>query len=401
MNVATASSTQSSAHPGANKLFRPVALGRYELPHRIAMAPLTRSRARQPGNVPGPLNASYYAQRASAAVIIAEATQVSMQGQGYAWTPGIHSLEQIEGWRLVTGAVHGVGGLIFLQLWHVGRISHPSLQPDGVLPVGPSAIRPAGEAFIENEKGEGELVPFVTPRALQTEEMPYLLQQYVRGATNAMEAGFDGVEVHGANGYLLEQFICSSTNLRDDDYGGRVENRARPLLEVLDAVCEVCGPDRVGVRLSPMSTFNDVADDEPEATFGHIAGKLNDYELAYLHLINPDAAALEKGAEIGPAVRRMLDLMRQTYRGTLMVAGGFGLDSAEMWLQEGRADLIAFGRKFIANPDLPERFRQSAPLHDPDPTTFYGGGAKGYTDYLTLAQERGEAPRPRVDDRWR
>jgi N-ethylmaleimide reductase len=401
MNVATASSRQTSAQASASKLFQPVELGRYRLPHRIAMAPLTRSRARQPGNVPGPLNASYYAQRASAAVIISEATQVSMQGQGYAWTPGIHTQEQTEGWRLVTGGVHGSGGLIFMQLWHVGRISHPSLQPDRMLPVAPWPLRPAGEAFIENEKGEGALVPFVTPRALQIEEMPYLLQQYVRGARNAMEAGFDGVEVHGANGYLLEQFICSRTNLRDDDYGGRVENRARLLLEVLSEVCEVCGPDRVGVRLSPLGTFNDVADDDPEATFGYIAGKLNEYGLAYLHLINPDAAALERGAEIRPDARRMLDLMRQTFRGTLMIAGGFGRDSAEMWLQEGRADLIAFGRKFIANPDLPERLRQSAPLHDPDPTTFYGGGAKGYTDYLPLAQERGEAPRPRVDDRWR
>ncbi|MFZ5511330.1 MAG: alkene reductase [Pseudomonadota bacterium] len=397
MNAQTSSPVQTPAE----KLFQPIRLGRYHLPHRIVMAPLTRSRARQPGNVPTALNASYYAQRASAALIISEATQVSMQGQGYAWTPGIHSHEQVEGWRLVTGAVHGAGGLMFMQLWHVGRISHPSLQPDGMLPVAPSAIRPAGEAFIENEKGEGALVPFVTPRALQIEEMPYLVQQYVRGAKNAMEAGFDGVEVHAANGYLLDQFICSRTNRRDDAYGGSVENRARLLLEVLEAVCQVWGPDRVGVRLSPLGSFNDIGDDDPEATFGYIAGKLDGYGLAYLHLVNPDVASLEKGAELKPAARRMLDLVRAKYRGTLMVAGGFGRDSAEAWLQQGKADLIAFGRKFIANPDLPERLRQGAPLNAPDAATFYGGGAKGYTDYPTLAQERGEAPRLCVDDRWR
>lgn len=396
MNAQTSSPMQTP-----EKLFQPARLGRYHLPHRIVMAPLTRSRARQPGNVPTALNASYYAQRASAALIISEATQVSMQGQGYAWTPGIHSHEQVEGWRLVTGAVHGAGGLMFMQLWHVGRISHPSLQPDGMLPVAPSAIRPAGEAFIENEKGEGALVPFVTPRALQTEEMPYLVQQYVRGAKNAMEAGFDGVEVHAANGYLLDQFICSRTNRRDDAYGGSVENRARLLLEVLDAVCQVWGPDRVGVRLSPLGSFNDIGDDDPEATFGYIAGKLDGYGLAYLHLVNPDVASLEKGTELKPAARRMLELMRAKYRGTLMIAGGFNRDSAEAWLQQGKADLIAFGRKFIANPDLPERLRQGASLNAPDAATFYGGGAKGYTDYPTLAQERGEAPRPCVDDRWR
>src|ERR1700716_2379332 len=217
--TATVTRTPRAAQaPGTDPLFQSYRLCPFNLRHRIVMAPLTRSRARPPGNVPSSLATCYYAQRASAALIVSEATQVSQQGQGYAWTPSIHSREQVEGWRLVTDAVHKVGGLIFLQLWHVGRISHPSLQPDGILPVAPSAIRPAGEAFIENEKGEGELVPFVTPRALQTEEMPYLLQQYVRGATNAMEAGFDGVEVHGANGYLLEQFICSSTNLRNDDY---------------------------------------------------------------------------------------------------------------------------------------------------------------------------------------
>lgn len=386
---------------GPSILFEPVDLGRCKLPHRMVMAPLTRSRAGQPGNVPTRLNVCYYAQRASAALIIAEATQVSMQGQGYAWTPGIHSREQVAGWREVTDAVHEAGGLIFLQLWHVGRISHPSLQPDGMLPVAPSAIRPPGEAFIENDMGEGALVPFVTPRALVTEEMPRIIQQYVRGARNALDAGFDGIEVHAANGYLLDQFINSSTNRRADEYGGAIENRARLLLQVVDAVCAIWGGDRVGVRLSPLGTFNDVGDDDPEATFGYIAEGLNDHNLAYLHVINPGAAAMEKGGEPDSRALRMLDLMREKYRGTLILAGGLDHDSAEEWLGQGKADLIAFGRKFLANPDLPERFRSRIPLNADDPSTYYGGGAKGYTDYPSLAQERGEQPEPCVDERWR
>lgn len=383
------------------KLFQPIQLGPLTLPHRMVMAPLTRSRARQPGNVPTPLNTCYYAQRACAALIISEATQVSLQGQGYAWTPGIHSREQVEGWRLVTDAVHQAGGLIFLQLWHVGRISHPALQPDGMLPVAPSAIKPSGNAFIENERGEGELVPFVTPRALQIEEMPYLARQYIHGARQARSAGFDGVEIHAANGYLLDQFIQSNSNQRTDRYGGPVENRARLLMEVVEMVSEVWGPDRVGVRLSPLGTFNDMGDDDPETTFGYLAETLNDYRLAYLHIVNPASAALEKGRAPEPQAERMLALIRERYRGLLIVAGGFDHDTAEAWLQQGRADLIAFGRKFLANPDLPERFRRRAPLNADDPSTYYGGGAKGYTDYPTLAQERGEQPKPCVDERWR
>ncbi|RZI40883.1 alkene reductase [Herbaspirillum sp. HC18] len=385
----------------SGKLFEPVRLGRYQLPHRIAMAPLTRSRARQPGNIPSPLNACYYVQRTSAALIVTEATQVSMQGQGYAWTPGIHSREQVEGWRLISEAVHAAGGKIFMQLWHVGRISHPSLQPDGMLPVAPSAIRPHGMAFIENARGEGETVPFVTPRALELEEMPYMVGQYVHGARNAMAAGMDGVEVHGANGYLLDQFICSGTNVRDDAYGGPVENRARFLMEVVDEVCKVWGADRVGVRLSPLGTFNDVSDHDPEGTFGYIADKLSNFELAYLHVVNPAAAAIEKGLEPDAAAQRMLGVIRQHYRGALILAGGFDRDTAEKWLEQDKADVIAFGRKFLANPDLPERFRQDAGLNPDDPSTYYGGGAKGYTDYPTLAQERGEAPKPCVDETWR
>jgi N-ethylmaleimide reductase len=332
------------------RLFQPIWLGRYNLPHRIVMAPLTRSRARQPGNVPTLLNGCYNAQRASAALIISEATQVSMQGQGYAWTSGIHSRE-VEGWRLVTDAVHMAGGLIFLQLWHAGRISHPSLQPDGMLPVAPSALRPIGQAFIVNEKGEGERLPFVTPRALQIEEIPYLVRQYARAAKNALAAGFDGVEIHAANGYLLDQFIESSTNRRTDRYGGPIENRARLLLEVVEAVVEVWQPDRVGVRLSPLGVANDIRDDDPEATFGFVADKLSACRLAYLHLVNPALAAIKQGAEPDTRALRMIELMREKYRGTLILAGGFDLDTAEAWLRQGKADLIAFGRKFLANLD--------------------------------------------------
>jgi N-ethylmaleimide reductase len=394
-------SSAPGSEPSQALLFQPVRLGTYALPHRIVMAPLTRSRARQPGNVPTPLNASYYAQRASAAFIISEATQVSMQGQGYAWTPGIHSREQVEGWRLVTDAVHQAGGRIFQQLWHVGRISHPALQPDKMLPVAPSAIKPSGQAFIENEKGEGALVPFVVPRALQIEEMPYLVQQYVRGAKNALRAGFEGVEIHAANGYLLDQFINSRTNHRDDRYGGTVENRARLLLEVVEAVSDVWGRDRVGVRLSPLGSFNDIGDDDPETTFGQIATELSASRLAYLHIVNPAMSALERGIEPDRRAMAMVNLIREKYRGTLIIAGGFDYETAEQWLKQGRAELIAFGRKFLANPDLPERFRLRAPLNPDDPTTYYGGGAKGYTDYPSAAQDRGEQPRPCVDETWR
>jgi N-ethylmaleimide reductase len=382
-------------------LFTPFKLGRYDLRHRMVMAPLTRSRARQPGNIPSPMNACYYAQRASASFIITEATQVSMQGQGYAWTPGIHSRDQVEGWRLVTEAVHKAGGRIFLQLWHVGRISHPALQPDGTLPVSPSAVQPKGMAFIENDRGEGELVPFLKPRALQKEEIPYVVQQYVRGAKDALEAGFDGIEVHAANGYLLDQFLCSSTNQRTDDYGGSVENRMRLLNQVVEALAGIWGPDRMGVRLSPMGTFNDIEDHDPERTFNRVASALNEYGLAYLHLVNPDVSAVEKGKEPNARTLRMLDTIRKQFWGPLIIAGGFDHETAEFWLQQERADLIAFGRKFLANPDLPERFCQHAALNADDPTTYYGGGAIGYIDYPTLAQERGEEPRIQIDERWR
>jgi N-ethylmaleimide reductase len=387
--------------PDTDLLFQPYRLGPFNLPHRIVMAPLTRSRASQPGNVPNSLAACYYAQRASAALILSEATQVSMQGQGYAWTPGIHSREQVEAWRRVTKAVHEANGLIFSQLWHVGRISHPALQPDNVLPVAPSAIIPEGKAFIENERGEGELVPFVRPRALNIEEMPYIVGQYERGARNARTADFDGVEIHAANGYLLDQFIETGTNRRTDAYGGLVENRARLLFEVAEALMPIWGPDRIGVRISPLGKLNDIHDDNPEATFGCIAERLSDYGLAYLHIVNPAMDQMQSGQQPEPRALGMAEMIRKKYKGTLIVAGGFQADTAERWLQEGRADLIAFGRKFIANPDLPERLRAGGPFNVDDPTTYYGGGEKGYTDYPSLAQDRGEQPKACVDQSWR
>src|ERR1700730_11025923 len=396
-DVATATRTQeTSRETDTGPLFQPYRLGPFNLPHRVVMAPLTRSRARQPGNVPGSLAACYYAQRASAALIVSEATQVSMQGQGYAWTPGIHSREQVEAWRRITDAVHQTAGLMFCQLWHVGRISHPALQPDNMLPVAPSAIIPAGKAFIENERGEGTLVPFVRPRALDIEEMPYVVAQYERAAINALAADFDGVEIHAANGYLLDQFIETGTNRRTDTYGGPVENRTRLLFEIAEALTPIWGPDRIGVRLSPLGKLNDIHDDNPEATFGYIAERLSDYCLAYLHIVNPAMEQMQNGQEPDPRALEMVKLIRKKYKGTLIMAGGVRADSGGRWLGEGWADLIAFGRKFIANPDLPERIRVGAPFNVDDPTTYYGGGEKGYTDYPSLAKDRGE--QPQADD---
>ena len=387
--------------PETDSLFQPYRLGPFNLPYRIVMAPLTRSRARQPGNVPSSLAACYYAQRASAALIVSEATQVSMQGQGYAWTPGIHSREQVEAWHRVTRAVHQANGLIFNQLWHVGRISHPALQPDNMLPVAPSAIIPQGKAFIENDRGEGELVPFVRPRPLNIDEIPYVVAQYERAARNAQTADFDGVEIHAANGYLLDQFIQSGTNRRTDASGGAVENRARLLLEIAEALMPIWGPDRIGVRLSPLGRLNDISDDHPEANFGYIAERLSDYGFAYLHIVNPAMEQMQNGKEPDSRALSMVELIRKKYKGTLIVAGGFQADTAARWLREGKADLIAFGRSFIANPDLPERLRLGGPFNIDDPTTYYGGGEKGYTDYPSLAQDRGEQSNACVDQRWR
>ena len=375
-------------------LFSRYEIGPYALKNRMVMAPLTRSRSKQPGNVPGRMNAFYYAQRASAGVIITEATQISQQGQGYAWTPGIYTEEQIEGWRLVAESVHDADGLIFMQLWHVGRISHPALQPKGALPVAPSAIAPTGMAFITNAKGEPEFVPFVVPRALETDELPALVKQYVQAAKNALSAGLDGVEIHAANGYLLDQFLNSSTNLRTDAYGGSIENRARLLLEIVEAVARVCGSDRVGVRISPLGTFNDMGDENPEALFAYVAEKLGEDDLAYLHVVDPSYGGHQTTDGADPRGVALMAMIRERFKGTLMVCGGYTLERGQDALRTNQADLVAFGRPFIANPDLPDRFRIGAALNEPDQTTFYGGGVHGYVDYPTLKQQSGEEGLP-------
>lgn len=356
-------------------LFSPIALGPYTLPNRVVMAPLTRNRAR-PDGVPTPIMAEYYRQRASVGLIISEATPVTPMGVGYPAIPGIWNAEQVEGWRPITDAVHAAGGRIFMQLWHVGRISHPSLLPGGATPVAPSAIRPAGEAMTYDGPQ-----PYVTPRALELSELPGIVEDYRRGAANALAAGFDGVEVHGANGYLLDQFLRDGSNQRQDAYGGSIDNRARLLLEVVEAVCGVWGSDRVGVRLSPIQPFNDMRDSNPEATFTRVVELLNPFRLAYLHVT-------ELGKDAPGAAGPAFDLqkLRRLWRGVYMSNHGYDKASANAAIASGQADMIAFGVACIANPDLVERFRRDAPLNTPDPTTFYGGGEKGYTDYPTLGQ---------------
>jgi N-ethylmaleimide reductase len=354
-------------------LFTPLVLGPLTLPNRLAMAPLTRNRSTQEG-VPQPLNVEYYRQRASAGLLITEATCIAPEGIGYPLTPGIWSDAQVAGWHAVTTAVHEEGGRIFCQLWHVGRISHPSLQPDGKLPLAPSAIAPAGEAFTYQGAQ-----PFVTPRALETAELPGIVAQYRHAAAQSRAAGFDGIEVHAANGYLLDEFLRDGSNRRTDAYGGGVDNRARLLLEVLDAVCPVWGADRVAVRLSPIQPFNDMRDSDPRGTFSRVAELLNRFGLAYLHLT-------EMGKDAPGAAGPFFDPLelRAIWKGVLMTNAGYDRDSANAVLATGRADLVAFGVPFIANPDLPARYLAGAPLNTPDPATFYGGGEHGYTDYPFL-----------------
>ena len=353
-------------------LLSPVRVGPYTLPNRLVMAPMTRNRAGH-GNVPQPMNALYYVQRASAGLIVTEGTQVSPQGVGYPYTPGIHNAEQVQGWRLITEEVHRNSGRIFLQLWHVGRISHPSLQPNDALPVAPSAIRPEGSAYTyEGQK------PFVTPRALGLEEIPEVIAQFRDGANNALDAGFDGVEIHAANGYLIDQFLRDGTNRRSDAYGGSVANRARFLMDVVEAVAQVWGTNRVGVRLSPVNPFNSMYDSDPQATFEFVAERLGRLGLAYLHVVEAD----EHGETTHPTIN--FQRFRDAFGGTYIANGGFGYERASAYLGQGQADLISFGRLFLANPDLPERFAQNTPLNVPDHATFYGGDERGYTDYPSL-----------------
>lgn len=369
----------------SDALFQPIRLGRHSLAHRVAMAPLTRSRAGQPGNVPTPMNAEYYRQRAGAALIVTEATQISQQGQGYAWTPGIHSPEQIEGWRAVSDAVHAENGKIFLQLWHVGRVSHPVFQPGGGLPVAPTAMPVPGKTFIVDGDGNGVWADVPVPQALTLEGIAQIVQDFRVAARNALAAGMDGVEIHAGNGYLLDQFINSNSNRRTDAYGGSMENRTRLLFEVVQAVSDEVGAINVGVRLTPMGRFMGMGDDTPEATFGHIAQRLNDWNLAYLHLVEPAIVGTVKDEQYDPRWDAIIKLMRERFNGVLMLAGGYTLASAVHALESGRADLIAFGRPFIANPDLPARLRDMRPLNEADPGTFFGGDAKGYIDYPAFA----------------
>ena len=354
-------------------LFSPVQVGPYQLANRIVMAPMTRNRA-GPGNAPTAMNATYYAQRASAGLVITEASQVSPQGLGYPGTPGIHSAEQIAGWKLVTEAVHARGGRIFLQLWHVGRISHPSLQPGGALPVAPSAIRPEGKLWT----GSG-MVPFETPRALETDEVAGIVETFGIAAANAREAGFDGVEIHAANGYLLDQFLRDKTNHRTDRYGGVIEQRARLVIEVTEAVARVWGADRVGIRFSPSHPFNDMADSNPAATFGHVVTRLASFGLCYLHIVEP---APTDPIPAGP--RPDVHFFRPLWPGPLIANRAYDRARGDAVLAEGAADLISFAGLYLANPDLPERLRRGGPFNEPNRKTFYGGGEAGYTDYPAL-----------------
>ena len=360
-------------------LFSPTQLGDLNLPNRLVMAPLTRQRS-LPGNVPGELNARYYAQRANAGLIISEASQVCPQGQGYAWTPGIHSAEQVAGWQQVTQAVHQAGGRIFLQLWHVGRISHPLLQPGGADPVAPSAIQANAECYVVEADGSHHKAATAKPRALELHELPGIVAAYAQGTANAIQAGFDGVEVHAANGYLLDQFLCSNSNQRSDAYGGSVENRARLVLQVVDAVVATVGDSRkVGIRISPMGTFGDVHDANPLETFSYLVEQLNSRQLGYLHVNRPDwLGGTFEGYDA------LLRKLRQLYQGTLIIAGGQTAESGEQAIAEGLADLVAYGRPYIANPDLAARFQIGATLNPLNPATLYGGGAEGYTDYPAL-----------------
>ena len=355
-------------------LFSPLRLGAIELPNRIVMSSLTRNRAGE-GNVPTDLVVEYYRQRASAGLILTEASPICPEAHGYPRTPGIHTAEQMAGWKTVTAAVHAAGGRIAIQLWHVGRISHPDLQPGGATPVAPSALCPVGQVM--TFKGMQE---YVTPRALEAAELPALVASYVEAAKNAMAAGFDGVEIHAGNGYLIDQFLRSSTNRRSDAYGGSKQNRARLLLEVLAGVCAAIGNGRVGVRLSPVTPFNDISDANPQETFDYVVGELNRFDLAFLDILQgTGGAAPEQWLPFDYA------RLRAIYKGNLILNNGYDFATGQAAVQSGAADAIAYGRALLANPDLVERFRHGAPLNQPDYTNLYVGEEKGYTDYPFLA----------------
>jgi N-ethylmaleimide reductase len=362
-------------------LFSPLEVGPYRLQHRLAMAPLTRMRADRSSFAPRALNAEYYRQRATpGGLLIAEASPVMATGRGNPATPGIYSEQQIKGWRDVADAVHGKGGLIFLQLWHVGRVSHSSFQPGGALPVAPSAVPIRGNGMMAMT-ADGKMAPYETPRALETDEVVGVVDAFRQAATNALKAGFDGVEIHGANGYLIEQFLQSHTNLRTDRYGGSIANRARLLMEITQAAIDVWGANRVGVRLSPYGVANGSGEADPMPPYSHVIQALDTLGLAYLHFIEPRSSGAGRAEVNHQNVPSAMVLFRPMWRGVLISAGGFTGETAEAAIAGGHADAIAFGRIFISNPDLPRRLRHGFPLTPYTRATFYGGEEAGYTDY--------------------
>ncbi|MDA5544939.1 MULTISPECIES: alkene reductase [Yersinia] len=361
------------------KLFSPLKVGALTLPNRVFMAPLTRLRSIEPGDIPTPLMAEYYRQRASAGLIITEATQISFQAKGYAGAPGLHTQEQLNAWKKITQAVHDDGGHIAVQLWHVGRISHSSLQPGQQAPVAPSAIAADTRTTIRDESGAWVRVPCSTPRALETEEIPGIINDFRQATANAREAGFDYIELHAAHGYLLHQFMSPASNQRTDQYGGSIENRTRLTLEVVDATAAEWGAEHIGIRISPLGPFNglDNGEDQEEAAL-YLVEELNKRNIAFLHISEPDWAG---GKPYSDAFR---DAVRARFKGVIVGAGAYTAEKAENLIEKGFIDAVAFGRSYISNPDLVERLQQNAPLNEPDGETFYGGGAKGYTDYPTL-----------------
>ena len=360
-------------------MFTPIKLGSIELKNRLVMAPLTRMRASD-GDVPNPLAKTYYAQRASAGLIISEATQISPIGKGYPATPGIYSPEQTVAWKEIVSAVHAKGGKMVAQLWHVGRISHSSLHPEQGLPEAPSAIAPTGQTY----GADWKLHDYETPKAMTAEDIARLLTDFELAAANAKAAGFDGVEIHSANGYLLDQFLQDKTNHRTDGYGGSIENRMRLLGEVIESVAKVYPSDCIGVRLSPYGSFNDMADSDPIALFNAVIQKLNGYHLSYVHMIEPRSTSAGGNDKVNAEAPITSEIFRAAYQGKFISAGGYDQAMGEAVLEAGLADAVAYGRLYISNPDLAERFQQGAALNAYDRASFYGGAEVGYTDYPTL-----------------
>ncbi|WP_431047300.1 alkene reductase [Roseateles sp. L2-2] len=370
-----------NVHPyGDSPLFQPLVLGDLRLQNRIVMSPMSRNRARA-DDLPTALMATYYAQRASAGLIISESAQVSPQGKGYRNSPGIYAADQVAAWKTVVDGVHAAGGVMFLQLWHAGRSSHPDLQPDGGMPVGPSAIRPAVEVFTD-----AGLKAAPTPRALELREIPVVIEQYRQAARNALAAGFDGVEIHAGNGFLLDQFLRDGANRRQDAYGGSIANRTRLLLEIVSAVGTIWPSHRVGVRVSPAATYGDIVDSDPGALYGHLVRELNRFQLAYLHITEGELLSTRESPGMD------FSALREAFDGVVISNNCYGFQDAEEVVRSGAVGMVSFGRPYIANPDLVERFRRGAALSDFDPSTLHDGGARGYTDYPPIDQPHTVSP---------